>query len=339
MSNSPLLLDFAAQRELYVAFSSAINVIVHDFARECGVQAEISSRAKDLTSLEKKLSKKQHYAALADIPDLAGVRVIVQTLADVRSISDLIAGQVLVCEDVSHDSFGTSGKFGYGSRHLIIQMKEPRAELLEWQRFKGMRCEIQVRTILQHAWASISHSLAYKEEGDVPVVAQRTLSQVAALIEVGDGLFERFRVDVEGLRSQYAKEAGSADDSWRLLAIDLDSLRATWDKWKPSQLIGSPFEDFPRCEVVDRGLVAGEEYPDPQYLSALVASAARRQQKTVGDLADFLRGPSIRQGALNLIKKTSTSSGFGIYTLDFLASVASYESDDIEGRNAPRGTD
>ncbi len=84
----------------------------------------------------------------------------------------------------------------------------------------------QVRTILQHAWASISHSLDYKSTAEVPDEVKRTLFQVAALIEVGDGLFEKFRSDVDALRRSYSDTL--ADGGWRTLPVNHDALTASF---------------------------------------------------------------------------------------------------------------
>ncbi len=248
-----------------------------------------------------------------------------QTVSDVEAVSRLIASELGVKEDVLHGSFGDSEAFGYASRHLIVELIPPRAELAEWRRYEGLQCEIQVRTILQHAWASISHSLLYKVEDDIPSIVQRRLSQVAALIEVGDGLFEQFRSDVQDLRSKYVTEANVADNSWREIAINLDSLEATWDKWKPRWLIGHPFKELPHCYVLDQGLVHGEKYPDPQLISGLARQASRRQLKNLGELGEFLEGQAFRKSVLKMVKRTTPESGIGTISLDFLVGIGAYE--------------
>jgi hypothetical protein len=48
---------------------------------------------------------------------------------------------------------------------------------------------VQVRTVLQHAWASISHALQYKQEDDIPRALRRRLARISALLEVADEEF------------------------------------------------------------------------------------------------------------------------------------------------------
>jgi trimethylamine:corrinoid methyltransferase-like protein len=52
-----------------------------------------------------------------------------------------------------------------------------------------MHAEVHVRTVLQHAWAAISHSLQYKKEDDVPAALRRRLNRLAALLELADQEF------------------------------------------------------------------------------------------------------------------------------------------------------
>jgi ppGpp synthetase/RelA/SpoT-type nucleotidyltranferase len=323
-SPSPLLAEFALRRSLYEEFRVALERLAWILISKKGVSVEISSRTKDVDSLDMKLRRKLHYESLSDVPDLVGIRIIAQTASDVSAISNLVASQMDLREDVLHGSPNDGETFGYAGRHLVVQLAAPRVDLPEWRLYRGLRCEIQVRTILQHAWASISHSLLYKVEEDVPADVRRTLGQVAALIEVGDGLFQRFRDEVEELRSEYAEQAQTADGSWREVAINLDSMGKLWDKWKPKRLVGHPFAQMPLCHVIDRSLVNDELYPDPQFLSNLTAESNRLDLANLGQLADLVASDGFRDRILELVKSTTPDSGISTVPLDFLIGVGSY---------------
>jgi len=43
-----------------------------------------------------------------------------------------------------------------------VTLKENRTNLVEYQDLKGVECEIQVKTIFDHAWTQIDHWLSYK---------------------------------------------------------------------------------------------------------------------------------------------------------------------------------
>ena len=111
---------------------------------------------------------------LKQITDLAGVRVITyfpNTLAEIDSLwmdefeiverSD--KGEELLEED----------RFGYHSIHYLLRLKDPRSWLAEYARFVGAIAEVQVRTILQHAWAEIEHDIPYKSATMIPSEIRR----------------------------------------------------------------------------------------------------------------------------------------------------------------------
>jgi ppGpp synthetase/RelA/SpoT-type nucleotidyltranferase len=49
----------------------------------------------------------------------------------------------------------------YFAVHYLVSLKEDRLSLAEYAHFRGMRCEIQIQTILNHAWAETSHDILY----------------------------------------------------------------------------------------------------------------------------------------------------------------------------------
>jgi hypothetical protein len=72
-------------------------------------------------------------------------------------------------------------KLGYQSIHYLVQFGAVRCGLPEYARFAGMTAEIQVRTILQHAWAEIEHDIQYKAVEAIPVSIQRRFMSLAGL--------------------------------------------------------------------------------------------------------------------------------------------------------------
>jgi len=50
----------------------------------------------------------------------------------------------------------------YRAIHYTVSLNSQRAALPEFAMFGGMRCEIQIQTILNHAWAETSHDILYK---------------------------------------------------------------------------------------------------------------------------------------------------------------------------------
>jgi putative GTP pyrophosphokinase len=87
-------------------------------------------------------------------------------------------------------------RFGYISLHFICRIRKERASLTEYREFRGVCCEVQVRSILQHAWAEIEHDLGYKAGGTVPRPIRRRFSRLAGLLELADREFTLIRDDL-----------------------------------------------------------------------------------------------------------------------------------------------
>ena len=80
------------------------------------------------------------------------------------------------------DTLQLEERFGYQSVHYLVALKEDRTSLSEYLQYKGLIAEIQVRTILQHAWAEIEHDIQYKSSETIPQPIRRRFMQLAGLL-------------------------------------------------------------------------------------------------------------------------------------------------------------
>lgn len=64
-------------------------------------------------------------------------------------------------KDLGEERF-SQGRLGYQSIHYLVKLPDQKTEWAEYKRFEGLIAEIQVRTILQHAWAEMEHDIQYK---------------------------------------------------------------------------------------------------------------------------------------------------------------------------------
>jgi hypothetical protein len=53
----------------------------------------------------------------------------------------------------------------YQAIHYTVSLSEKHTALSKYKKFKGMRCEIQIQTVLNHAWAETYHDMVYKARG------------------------------------------------------------------------------------------------------------------------------------------------------------------------------
>lgn len=156
----------------YAAFASTIAAILTaSISAEGNVLRlqQVKARAKEPASLRVKLQKRglESTGALEEqIKDLAGCRVIFYTDSDVNRFfrSGLVGENFEVLEVKVHyprREVDDAAEL-YTSNHYVVALRPERLALPEYARFAGMRCEIQIQTILHHAWAEMAHDTIYK---------------------------------------------------------------------------------------------------------------------------------------------------------------------------------
>ncbi|MET3524142.1 poly-gamma-glutamate hydrolase family protein [Mesorhizobium abyssinicae] len=131
----------------------------------------VQCRAKDVESLRRRLAganKLDTQTLEVDRRDLAGARLIFYTNNDVDRFlaSSLIRDNFEIEEDSTkiHHPIPENEEARYRAVHYTIRLREDRTRLPEYVKFAGLRCEIQVQTILNHAWSETSHDILYKDK-------------------------------------------------------------------------------------------------------------------------------------------------------------------------------
>src|SRR5262249_19774054 len=94
--------------------------------------------------------------------------------------------------------------------------------------YRDLVAEIQVRTVLQHAWAEIQHDIQYKSVTTIPVAIRRRFMALAGLLEIADREFQAIQDDDERLR----QDARKSVDAGKLENVEItpDALKAYLDK-------------------------------------------------------------------------------------------------------------
>lgn len=114
----------------------------------CG-NSLVAQRMKRIPSIAKKLTK-NHGMQLARMQDIGGLRAVVDSVAQVRKLHSLYTDGSLTHELVGTDDYiATPKPTGYRSLHLIYRYTNPSATA-----YNGLCIELQIRTRLQHAWAT-----------------------------------------------------------------------------------------------------------------------------------------------------------------------------------------
>lgn len=190
---------YGAIRERYVRYANAVEAILRMALREIPTH-HISARAKDIERFAAKAAKpdpddplRPKYAEpLLQIEDLAGARVITYVLRALPLVEQVVQREFDVVERSDKgEQLIEKALVGYRSIHFIVQMKLERVKLLEYREFEGLRAEVQIRTILQHAWAEIEHDMRYKPAAEPNKTLSQRFTALAGLIEVGDREFDQ----------------------------------------------------------------------------------------------------------------------------------------------------
>jgi predicted RNase H-like nuclease/ppGpp synthetase/RelA/SpoT-type nucleotidyltranferase len=193
----------------------------------------IDARTKGVASFAAKAAREQDGAPLfaeplVDITDQLGVRVITYLQRDVDAVADLLGEQLVVLDDRDMGrETASEGRFGYASRHLLVRLDETRRAAPSYAAIGDRAVQVQVRTVLQHAWAEFEHAIRYK--GRVPeehgADLERRFTLAAGLLELADREFSLIQERLQGGGGPSPSEPDSTDP--RIDAQDLAQLLAT----------------------------------------------------------------------------------------------------------------
>lgn len=152
--------EYEPLKELYENFSFVIKFILENLLCKNGFKYQaVTFREKSERSLRNKLNTIKRIKSVKDIDDLAGCRIIFYLDEDIERIVWYLQNEFIVVKENLKYS-----KKGYNARHFIVKLSEDRLKLSECEMFNGLKCEIQITTVLYHAWSELGHDIIYKPE-------------------------------------------------------------------------------------------------------------------------------------------------------------------------------
>ena len=193
----------------YDRFRVQLEHLLGRLINETGIEiSQISSRTKDIDSFIEKVIRKGYEVPFEECTDLVGIRIITYYLEDVSKIARIIEDEFNIDFENSVDKSKTlePDRFGYLSVHYVVSLSPSRATETEWRSYANIKAEIQLRTVLQHAWATIDQKLRYKIEDEVPKDLRRQLFRLVALLELADEEFEDVLKHTEEIKKIYEGE-------------------------------------------------------------------------------------------------------------------------------------
>jgi putative GTP pyrophosphokinase len=228
---------YAKIRSKYQDFAFAVRNILREAIDRWDLKVHsVEARAKSLESFGEKAMRPSEEAPnlpkyqepLREITDLAAARVITFFPRTIKEVDGRIREQFRVLEQVDHTQFlEREERFGYKSVHYLVELKSDRTRLPEYDRFAGLVAEIQVRTVLQHAWAEIEHDIQYKSTITIPVEIRRRFMALAGMLEIADREFQGIQDSDAALREEARKSVQKGE--FETVEITPDAVRAYLD--------------------------------------------------------------------------------------------------------------
>lgn len=207
---------FREVRPCYQKYAEVLYQVLDKAVKKYTPLSIIQTRAKSIASFGEKAILKKRVGRYSDpinrMTDLCGGRIILPTRTEVESISDFIKSHFEIDTENSLDVSQRlkPTEFGYRGVHYVIQFKKgvfptEDIDVNVPEIVLGKKAEVQLKTILEHAWGVFTHDRAYKGAFKVPQKWERELAALAAILEDADKSFAR----VENGLKRYAASYGA----------------------------------------------------------------------------------------------------------------------------------
>lgn len=203
-----VLKEFDESKLKFFDFKDKMELLIGELLKSESITVhQINGRVKERVSLEKKIERKNNkYNNISELTDVIGIRIITYLESDVDKVAKILKREFTLDPVNSIDKRNLKAdQFGYRSLHYVVSCNDERTKLVEYKRFFELKFEIQIRSILQHAWAEIEHDLGYKGVTSIPDNFKRSFNRVAALLESADLEFDRLKKEL----SKYENEVES----------------------------------------------------------------------------------------------------------------------------------
>ncbi len=170
-----------------------------------GIRSMVTYRAKRPDRLWQKIRKRapgKQYTSMADIYadiiDLAGVRIALYFPGDREEVDAFIRSHFVVEETRDFPKESNRSPYpkrfsGYSARHYRIRLMEENLPA-KHKEYAFRSVEVQVASVLMHAWAEVEHDLVYKPKtGELSSDEYAILDELNGLIHTGEIALERLQ--------------------------------------------------------------------------------------------------------------------------------------------------
>lgn len=268
-----IMTEYEAHLPVYQRLEGIVQrTLEQALARNNILVTAVSTRIKTAESLAGKLALKgSKYQSISDLTDILGARVITFYTDDVDHIAALAEQMFEIDWENSVDkrALHQIDSFGYNSLHYICRLPKSIVDDPDCPALNEIRFELQLRTTLQHAWASINHDIGYKTGVEIPRDYLRRINRLAGILEMADDEFSRIRTEITDYRRrvQQLVQNGKLDD----LQLDGDTF-TSYLQARPFDALNKRIASINQAEI--------EEVPLIRYLRVFKEYGC----KTLGDV-------------------------------------------------------
>lgn len=317
--------DFVIERKRYIAYASFLSDVLTLACEKYAPLAIVQTRAKTVASFAEKAIRKlppskrlntftneiqwkEYFDPVNQFTDLCGARVITQTQQEVDRVCHFIQDNFEIDRYNSEDKRGglRPDQFGYLSVHYIVLLGKLKNLMgVRPNRIIGqIKAEIQVRTLLQHAWANISHDNLYKHQFQVPGHWQRDMARLAAVLEAADKEFTQFVDNLDTFAGNYRAymTQEKIDEELSILETLLNHAEKEKDKIHKKKLTlrkAQIYERMANWAKVAEILKPYKATKDPVVLKILGNAICRRYRKTASS-KKYEMGQEFQKKSLDL---------------------------------------
>ncbi|MEV4207558.1 GTP pyrophosphokinase [Nocardia salmonicida] len=228
-------------------------------------------RLKDRKSFIEKIERKSYDDPFGQMPDIVGARVVCRFLDDITLVDSTVREIFTVAKVEDKTASAAPETFAYRSVHYECRIRDDNKGP-HYDSIKEITFEIQVRTILQDAWAVVEHALAYKGLSSIPPELRRDFSALVGLFHIADKSFQQLRYDVEKSERKATEVVGTTSERGDDSAEATNSI--TLDRGIVKAVLTQKFPDHDRSDDLD--------------YSALVDELSAAKIHTLGDLSQAL---------------------------------------------------
>ena len=208
--------QYVAAYPSYQRYAEVLNVILRRAADDLAPLAIVQTRPKSVASFAEKAVRKRTTRPdpVHQFTDLCGGRIIGRTRSEVDALSRFAKAHFAIDWENSVDASQRlrPTEFGYRSIHYIVSLRPDVDYGVDIpEDVRGLKAEVQLRTVAEHAYSDFGHDLTYKGAFQLPLAWERELAGAAATLEEVDGIFARLEDGLRAYATNYGRYLGEAE--------------------------------------------------------------------------------------------------------------------------------